>query len=133
MSFKEQVFASFIGTFFGFISAFILFLLTNYIRSLKINKNLKNHLKREFEYDVSLLQEWIDEIDTILRKITASDTQVYNYLKYSFFQRYFMQESFKFGIIYKLFTNEDIFNLNEMLVHFDIGGEQFVKSLLQYA
>ncbi len=130
MVFKEQMFANFLGSLLGFIFAIVLFLITGFIRNKIVNKNIKRHLKREFKYDISLLQEWIDEIDKILRKITASDIAVYSYLKYSLFQRYFMQEAFKLGIMYELFSDEDISNLNYMLVHCDTGGEQYVNSFL---
>ncbi len=128
MVFKEQILASFLGTTFGFIFAIILFLLTNWIQN-KLNKNhFKDYLKSEFQYDISLLQEWIDEFDKVLRKITASDLDVYSYFQYSLLQTYFMQESFKLGIMYKFFNNEDIFNLNKMLVHCTLAVEQFVNS-----
>jgi hypothetical protein len=92
MTFGQQVLASFVGTAFGFIFAIFLFLITKVIRSHLDKKTLRKHLKREFEYDISLLQEWIDEIDKILRKITANDPQVFSYLRYTFFQRFFVQE-----------------------------------------
>lgn len=130
MTFKWQMFANFLGSLLGFIFAIVLFLITSFIRNKLINKNIKRHLKREFQYDISLLQEWINEIDKILRKITTSDTAVYSYLKYSLFQRYFMQEAFRLGIMYDLFSDEDISNLNYMLVHCDIGGEQYVNSFI---
>lgn len=130
MSFDQQILATFIGTLFGFILAIFLFLITNYIQNNRAKKNLKKHLKREFQYDISLLQEWIDEIDKILRKIAVSDITVYSYLKYSLFQRYFMQECFKVGIMYDLFDDSDISNLNYMLVHCDIGGEQLINSFI---
>ena len=60
MLFKEQILASFLGTSFGFIFAIILFLLTNFLQKLRVNKNVKNYLKREFQYDISLLQGWIE-------------------------------------------------------------------------
>ena len=130
MTFKEQIIASCIGTFFGFIFAIVLFFITNFIQQLLVKISFRAYLKREFKYNISLLKEWIDEIDKVLRKITAEDKQVYSYLKYSFFQRYFMQESFKLGIMYKLFDNEDIFSLNKVLLHCDIGMEQYVNSLI---
>lgn len=77
MTFEQQVLASFMGTAFGFIFAILLFLVTSAIKLKSDKKTLRKHLKREFEYDISLLQEWIDEIEKILRKITANDSQVF--------------------------------------------------------
>ncbi len=131
MTFGQQVLASFVGTTFGFIFAILLFLITSGIKSYLDKKTLRKHLKREIEYDISLLQEWIDEIDKILRKITANDQQVFSYLRYTFFQRFFMQEAFRSGIMYKSLNNEHISNLNTILLHFDIGIEQYINGTIQ--
>lgn len=131
MTFGQQVLASFIGTSFGFIFAILLFLITSKIKFSLEKKTLRKHLKREFEYDTSLLQEWTDEIDKILRKITANDLQVFSYLRYTFFQRSFMQEAFRSGIMYKSLNNEAISNLNSVLLHFDVGIEQLINGTIQ--
>ena len=98
MIFEQQVLASFMGTTFGFIFSIVLFLITWAIKSYADRKTLRKHLKREFEYDISLLQEWIAEFDKIIRKITANDHEVFNIFRYTFFQRTFMQEAFRSGL-----------------------------------
>lgn len=131
MLFKEQVLASFMGTAFGFIFAILLFLITNKIKSNVDRKTLRKRLKREFEYDISLLQEWIDEIEKILRKITANDPQVFSFLRYTFFQRSFTQEAFRAGMVYDSLDNEHVSNLNNILLHCDIGTEQYLNGSIQ--
>jgi hypothetical protein len=131
MTFNQQVLSSFMGTFFGLISAIIVFLITNAIKDHSSNKTLKRHLKREFEYNVSLLQDWMDEIDAILRQIAANDQAVFRYLRYTFFQKYFIAEAFRRGIMYNALGNDDMFNLNTILLHFDFGIEQYINSLIQ--
>lgn len=131
MTFGQQVLASFIGTTFGFAFAILLFLITNAIRGVSQRKTLFKHVKREFEYDISLLQEWIEEMEKILRKITANDSNVFSYLRYTFFQRAFMQEGFRTGMMYNALGNEDISNLNTVLLHCDFGTEQYVNSFIQ--
>jgi len=130
MTFCQQVLASFIGTTFGFIFSIILFLITWAIKRHHDRKTLRKHLKREFEYDISLLQEWIDEIDKILRKITANDHEVFSFLRYTFFQRFFMQEAFRSGLMYNSLNNEQISNLNNILLHCDAGIEQFINGII---
>ena len=130
MSFGEQISASFIGTFFGFIFAIILFFITNKIIESRNKRMLLKYLKREFEYDISLMQEWVNEIDKILRKITANDSNVFSYLKYSYFSRAFMQQAFNSGIMYKKLNNEEILQLNTILLHCDIASEGYINSLI---
>ncbi|MEK6690538.1 MAG: hypothetical protein AABY78_04435 [Nitrospirota bacterium] len=131
MTFQEQVIATLLGSLAGFLFAIVIFYITENIRTKRIKKNLTKNLKREFEYNISLLQEWIDEIDKILRKITANDTQVFSYLKYSYYQRLFAQESFHFGILYELYNNnEDISTLNAIFFHCDINEEQYINQII---
>lgn len=131
MTFEQQVLASFLGTAFGFVFAILLFLITGKIGQNLKRETLRKHLKREFEYDTSLLQEWIDEIDKVLRKITADDHQVFSYLRYTFLQRSFMQEAFRSGIMYKALNNDEISRLNSVLLHCDFGIEQVINGAIQ--
>lgn len=132
MTFYEQLLASFIGTAFGFGFAILLFFRTNAIKTHFAKKTLHKHVKREIEYDISLIQEWINEVDGILRKVTAKDPEVYNYLKFTFFQRYFfLQEALKKGIMYDALDNEDISHLSTILLHYDFGTQQFINSSIQ--
>lgn len=131
MTISQQVGASFMGTFFGFIFALILFFVTNNLISRRNKKNLRKHLKRELEYDISLISEWIEEIGKILRKVTSSDLKVFSYLQYSYFQSYFMQEAFKTGLMYNSLDNDDISQLNRILVRCNMAGERHVNSYIQ--
>lgn len=128
MGFKQQIVSSFIGTLFGFLFAIVLFLLTDWLYKKKVRKEFKKNLKREFQYNITLLQDWIDKIDVILRQITAKDREIYQYLKYSDLARYFLDESFKLGLIYHSFTNEQIFDLNKLVTHCSFSIEQFVNN-----
>jgi len=128
MVFKEQILASFIGTVFGFIFAIACFLLTYYIQRKLANNVFKKHLRREFRYDIKLIKDWIETIEKVLRKVTAKDKQVYYYIKYSDLARYFMDESFKLGLIYNLFSDEQVFALNKLVTHCSIGTEQYINN-----
>lgn len=128
MSFQVQVLASFLGTLFGFLFAIVLHVITNFIQRKWAKEVFKKHLRREFEYDMRLLQDWFDKIEEILRKISAKDKRIYQYLKYSDFTRYFMDESFKFGLIYDLFNDDEVFGLNKLVTHGSLGMEQYVNS-----
>lgn len=131
MTFQEQILSTFIGTLFGFIFAIILFIITTVIVKWRTNTNLKRHLKREFEYDISLLKGWISEIDKVLRKVTLNDFSVYSYLNYSYFQRTFIQKAFDSGIMYNKLDNEDISQLNTILTHCNINLEDYINSFIK--
>lgn len=129
MNFNEQIIATFIGSFLAFIFAIILFLVTNWLTAKKARKSYKQLLKREFSYNVELLQKWLNELTDVLGKISADDKNIFNYFKYTYFQVYFLNECFKYGIVYELFKKDkDIENLNAMLGFFNPGGEQVINN-----
>ena len=127
----QQIFASFIGTFFGFILAIVLFLITDTVKARSAKKILRKHLKRELEYDITLIQKFIDDIDKILHKITTDDSSVSTYLKYNYLQRSFIQRAFETGIMYDELNNDDISQLNALIMHCNFGSEQYVNELIQ--
>ena len=131
MTFGQQVLSTLCGTIAGFLFAIALFYITEKSKTKRAKKHLIKNLKREFEYNTSLLQDWINEIDSVLGKITTRDTIVFAYFKYSFYQRFFIQESFRFGIVYDILTNDDVSNLNTILLHCDVGVESYVNDLVK--
>ena len=131
MTFCENVTATLVGTTSGFVFAVALFYLTEYWKRNSEKTNLLKNLKREFKYNLALISGWIEEYDKILRKMTTDDLQVYPSLKYTYFQRYFVQTSFGHGILYaKLTDDDDVSGLNTILVHFDSPAEQYILNLV---
>lgn len=126
MKFGEQILATLIGSFAGFVLAIILFYITEKIKNSSTKTGILKSLKREFQYNLALIDEWLNNIDKILRQITANDLQVYSYLKYSGFQLFFLQTAFQWGILYNLVENEDIGKLNNILSHCSLLTENYV-------
>jgi hypothetical protein len=85
-------------------------------------------LKLEFQYDINQIDEWLREIDKVLRQVTAMDTMVYSYLKLSNFQTYFLQMAFQTGFLYELINNEDMKNLNNIIYQCSLTNENYVMN-----
>jgi len=77
------------------------------------------------------LNNFLSEIQKTITKITANDRQVYYYFKYSWVQRLFLQEAFRFGLLYDKLTNDDLSNLNAILLKFDIIGEGIINDKIK--
>ncbi|MCX5632326.1 MAG: hypothetical protein NTW93_01400 [Phycisphaerae bacterium] len=129
-NFREQILSSFIGTFFGFIFAIILFILTNKLIEIRNQKVLIKHLIKELKYDITQIEGWIAEVDKILRKITAEDKRIYYYLKYSDFSRVFTQQAFNSGLLFDKLNDKEISQLNTIFLHCDINTETFVNNYI---
>ena len=125
MTFGQQILATFIGSFFAFGFGIGLFYLTEKIKISKARGNLVKNLKREFSHNLSLLGDWLNDIDKVINQITASDNQIYVFLKLSAFQPFFLHSSFQYGVLYDLLDNEDIGELNKILSHCSLTSEHY--------
>jgi len=128
MTFQEQLFSVFLGSILAFLFGILLFLITYWL----VNKNVKNSykklLKREFEFNISLLETWLSDFADVIVKISNDDRNVYHYFKYADFQVYFLRKAFEFGIVYALLKkDEGISKLIDMLNFFSSSSEQFVN------
>jgi hypothetical protein len=130
MKFNEQILATFIGSFTGFILAIVLFYITEKIKNSQTKKSIVNSLIREFQYNIVLIDEWTNTIEKILRQITANDSEVYLYLKYSAFQQLFLKKAIEWGILYDLVNNDDVAKLNEILSHFSFATETYLMTAI---
>ena len=118
MTFDQQILATFIGSVLGFIFAIVLFYITEKIKQKKAMSETKKNLKREFGFNISLLTEWTTKLDKVLRQVTADDHDVFEYFRYSDFQRVFIHTAFQQGILYDSFSDDDFYTLNSILIHF---------------
>lgn len=128
MNFSNQVLASFLGSSFGFVFALILYFLT-----LKVNRHLNKkallkNLKREFEYNLLSVDQWIGEVERIIHGITVNSPSIYGYVKYSDYLRLFIGDTFRTGLLYEIYTNEEIAIINQILSHLNLGAEQWVNN-----
>ena len=131
MTFAQQIAATFLGSVFGFVFALVLFYFTEKLKEKRERKNLLRNLRRELQYNVDLISKWMEELDKLLRKVTAQDLEVFTYLRYSDYQRLFINMCFARGILYDIVDNEHIAQLNTVLLHLNDNMEGFVNNTIQ--
>lgn len=124
MTFVEQITATFIGAISAFVFSIALFYLTEKWKNSTVNKNLRENLQKEFEYNIAFLEEYKSDFEKLLRKITANDTQIYTIFKFYRLQRLFILEAFNRGLLYQYLTPEDINNVDSMLNYFSNVQDQ---------
>ncbi len=136
MGFQEQIIATFIGALSGFIFSIAVFYITEKIRQANYNSNLAKNIQKEADFNVSLLDTIKEEIDELLRKISANDAgHIYTIFKYDQLQKNFLQQALWNGYLYEKLETEDIYKVQEMWSffmpssnQFDIGNVELLKS-----
>lgn len=114
----NEVITTFLGSSFAFIFGICLFYLSEYIKKRNNNAHLIEGLKKEFDYNLSQIDNWIEETDKVLRTVGTGDKNVFNYYRYSTFQRLFLDMCFQQGILYKSLTIDNLGDINAIVVHF---------------
>jgi len=132
MTFQEQLFSVFLGSILAFFFGILLFLITYWLVNKNLKKSYRKLLKREFEFNISLLENWLNDFTDVIVKISNDDHNVYHYFKYADFQVYFLRKAFELGIIYdSLKKDEDISKLIGMLNFFSSSNEHFVNQQIK--
>ena len=131
MTFTQQVAATFLGSVFGFVFAMVLFYLTEKLKEKRERKNLLGNLRRELQYDLDHISNWIEELEKLLRKVSAQDLEVFTYLRYSEYHRLFIDMCFVRGILYDIVDDEHIAQLNTVLFHLNVNMENVVNNSIQ--
>ena len=131
MTFTQQITATFLGSVFGFVFALVLFYLTEKLKEKRERKKLLRNLRRELQHDLDLITNWIGELEKLLRQVAAQDLEVFTYLRYSNYQRLFIDTCFARGILYDIVDNDHIANLNTVLTHLHVNMESVVNDSIQ--
>lgn len=127
MTFGQQLLATLIGTISGFLFSIALFYFTQKIKHLNEKSNIFKSLKSEFRYNLSLLNNLLNDINKTITKISADDKDIFFYFRYSNFQRLFLQEAFRLGLLYDKLEDDDINNIDGILTHFGISYENYTN------
>lgn len=115
MTFSEQIIATFLGSILGFFFGIALFYLTETFKVKRQKGQLLKGLKREFEFNFSLIDNWIEDTEKILRKISALDREVFTFYRLTDFQRLFTDKCFNQGILYDALSTKELAILNTIL------------------
>lgn len=127
MTFGQQLLSTLIGTISGFLFSIALFYLTQKIKHWNEKNNILKSLKREFRYNLSLLNNLLNDINKTITKISADDKDVFFYFRYANFQRLFLQEAFRLGLLYDKLKDDDINNIDGILTHFSASYESYIN------
>lgn len=124
MTFEQQILSTFIGALAGFIFSIFLFYLTEKFKINKTNKDLSNNLQKELNHNISFLENYKDEFEKIIRKISANDKQIFTTFRFNKLRRLFILEALNKGLLYKYLSSEEIDELDAMLDYFNVSMDQ---------
>ena len=130
MAFWEQVAATLVGSFGGFIGALIVLWIKVSVADAQKEKALLKNLKYEIEYNVNLLSVYLDNVNKCIEAVTADSKKVYLTLDYEFIARHFSINFYREGLVSKYLHVQDLKQWNDFLSTLSPGGEAYVSEMV---
>jgi hypothetical protein len=131
MTFTEQVTATLIGTFGGFVGSLALFWIRQSFQEARREKALLTNLHYEIDYNINLLKTYEDEITRCIQAVGADSREVYLTIDYALIARYFSIQFYREGLISRHLHPDDVSKWNGFLATFCEGGETYVSETVE--
>ena len=94
MTFQEQMFATFLGSVFGFIFAIVIFYTQERYKEKKEQKNIFSNLREEIWFNISVVEQWTNLLKgAIERSQNLSENQEFDLKVYKILDTYSLSKS----------------------------------------
>lgn len=125
MTYQEQVTATLIGTFFGFIGSLILFWIKNSWEARQRKKALLKNLGYELDYNINLFLRFEEQLTKLIEVVSADSRDLFLSLNYGSIARFFAIQFYQAGLIAKYLHPEDMKRWNDFLTTLGEGSEAY--------
>ena len=122
----------FFGVLAGVVSGVVINLIINWIFIKNKNKNWKNNLKFEINYNIKKLESFTEEIVKYRNKVNGDSLDSYfGYFSLSKVLVSTINQIFDNGLVYRFFKDEDVKQLQDFLSEFTYG-EKYINDQTNY-
>jgi hypothetical protein len=131
MTFGQQVVATLIGSFGGFLAALAMLWVKQRFDESRKEKSLLKNLHYEIAYNINLLSKYDDQITKCIEAVGADSRQVYLILDYDHIARFFSIQFYQEGFVTKYLHIEDVKRWNDFLSRLSDGSEEYVSETVK--
>lgn len=131
MTFGQLILATLIGTLSGFIFSLFLFWIKENIGIKRRQVNLKSNVRYEFEYNINLFKQYVDDLTKCLEKISLEEKKVYTNIDYEHFAYFFFREFYREGLACQCLHYEDVKRWSEIVAKHSGGAETYLLERLK--
>jgi hypothetical protein len=131
MTFIEQIIATVIGSFCGFIAALLMLWMKRWFDDEKTKTSLLKNLRYEIEYNINLLTKYEEQLTKCVEAVGADARDVYLSIDYSLIARYFSIQFYREGLVSEYLHIEDVKRWNDFLSTLSEGSEAHVTESLE--
>jgi len=131
MTFAQHILGTLLAVVAGFLFSLCLFWIKEYISSKRREKHLKCSVRYEFDYNIHLFEQFVEDLTKCLEKISLDEKAVYSKVDYEHFAYFFFREFYRQGLASKLFHYEDIRRWSEIVANSALGAETYLQESLK--
>jgi len=127
MTYWEHVTATAIGALLGFIFGLALFWIKERLVNSDQRKKAIKNLLYEFEYNLSLFEEYKKQLTKRIEDVSAEKRKIYLNLDYSFVGIHFARRFYNEGYLSDFLHQEDMKRWNVFLSKLSPGSETYIN------
>jgi len=127
MTYWEHVTATAIGALLGFIFGLALFWIKERLVNSDQRKKAIKNLLYEFEYNLSLFEEYKKQLTERIEDVSAEKRKIYLNLDYSFVGIHFARRFYNEGYLSDFLHQEDMKRWNVFLSKLSPGSETYIN------
>jgi len=131
MTFSEQILATLIGTFFGFMGSLVLFWIKEKVTKNNQKNSLVNNLRYELDYNIALYRKYEADITKCIECIGADDRTTFLNIDYEYIARFFAIQFYQNGLIQDYLHHEDMKRWNDFMITLSSGSQKYAVEQLQ--
>ncbi len=132
MNLIQQILSTLIGSFFGFLFGMLLFRFQQTRTTQKNHEFISGGLHHEIEFNASVIDKWLKEIEARRKWLTRSKDKTYFPLRYfsDTLQTHFLKKSIEEGVLYSRINKGDISIIFDFLLIKNSHTEDKINAMM---
>jgi len=123
----------FSGVLAGIVAGVAINIIINWVTIKNINKDWRNNLKFEINYNIKKLESFIEEVVKYRNKVNGDSLDSYfGYFPLSKVLISTSNQIFNNGLVYRFLKDDDIKQLQDFLSEFNLYGENYINNQIKY-
>ncbi|WIM05166.1 MAG: hypothetical protein OHM77_10725 [Candidatus Nitricoxidivorans perseverans] len=131
MTFTQQIVATLIGSFCGFLAALLMLWIKRWFDDRTKEGSLLKNLRYEIAYNINLFAKYEEQLTKAIESVGADAKDVYVAIDYALIARYFSIQFYREGLVSKYLHFEDVKRWNDFLSTLSEGSEAHLNESLE--
>jgi hypothetical protein len=131
IDFWRGAISTLIGTTAGFVFSLSLFYVTERIKNRNRQSQVLRSLLRELDLNLTYLRREHSNLNTMITRVGADDQQIYLRTRFYYIVRYFLQQAYQEGVLYRFLDNVWADKINDIFNRYGPNTDTYLNGLVE--